>query len=66
MMNKREFMELNGVMECPDCEGKGWYWAITGCSYSGSVYEDQERCERCGGSGEVEIETEVARGANEE
>ena len=57
-MDAKEFMKLNGVQECPDCEGKGWYWVITGASYGGSMDEEQEHCDRCNGSGEIAIEPE--------
>ena len=49
---------MDETMDCPECEGKGWYWVITGCSYSGAVYEEQEQCDRCNGSGYVEVEPE--------
>lgn len=39
--------------ECPECEGKGWYWVITDINYDGVVYEEQELCGLCNGSGYI-------------
>lgn len=44
-----------GYMICPDCDGEGEFYQ-DGCDYSGEHMTSQYICERCDGTGEVEIE----------
>lgn len=44
--------ETRATIDCPDCAGRGWWYAE---AMGGRVFPDKVACHRCGGSGQMPV-----------